>query len=124
MRVGAIDCGTNSIRLLVADIEESSFREVQREMRIVRLGEGIDKTKNFSEAALQRTFSAIDEYVTILRRKGVEKIRFCATSASRDAENRELFIHGVRERLGIEPEVIPGTAEAALSFSGATKELV
>ena len=124
MRVGAIDCGTNSIRLLVADIEESSFREVQREMRIVRLGEGIDKTKNFSEAALQRTFSAIDEYVTILRRKGVEKIRFCATSASRDAENRALFINGVRERLGIEPEVIPGTEEAALSFSGATKELV
>jgi exopolyphosphatase/guanosine-5'-triphosphate,3'-diphosphate pyrophosphatase len=123
MRVGAIDCGTNSLRLLVADIEGNSFREVQREMRVVRLGEGIDRTKNFSEAALQRTFAGIDEYVTILRRKGVESLRFCATSASRDAENRAVFIEGVRERLGIEPEVIPGTEEAALSFAGATREL-
>ena len=123
MRVGAIDCGTNSLRLLVADIEGNSFREVQREMRVVRLGEGIDRSKNFSEAALERTFAGIDEYVTILRRKGVESLRFCATSASRDAENRALFVEGVRERLGIEPEIIPGTEEAALSFVGATREL-
>ena len=123
MRVGAIDCGTNSLRLLVADIEGNSFREVQREMRVVRLGEGIDRSKNFSEAALERTFAGIDEYVTILRRKGVESLRFCATSASRDAQNRALFIDGVRERLGIEPEIIPGTEEAALSFAGATREL-
>lgn len=122
MRVGAIDCGTNSLRLLVADIEGNSFREVQREMRVVRLGEGIDRTKNFSEAALERTFAGIDEYVTILRRKGVESLRFCATSASRDAQNRALFVEGVRERLGIEPEIIPGTEEAALSFAGATRE--
>ncbi len=122
MRVGAIDCGTNSLRLLVADIEGNSFREVQREMRVVRLGEGIDRTKNFSEAALTRTFAGIDEFVTILRRKGVESLRFCATSASRDAQNRALFVEGVRERLGIEPEIIPGTEEAALSFVGATRE--
>jgi len=108
--------------LLVADIEGNSFREVQREMRVVRLGEGIDRTKNFSEAALTRTFAGIDEFVTILRRKGVESLRFCATSASRDAQNRALFVEGVRERLGIEPEIIPGTEEAALSFSGATRE--
>ncbi|PHX76397.1 MAG: exopolyphosphatase [Actinobacteria bacterium] len=117
-----MDCGTNSLRLLVADIEGNSFREVQREMRVVRLGEGIDRTKNFSEAALERTFAGIDEYVTILRRKGVESLRFCATSASRDAQNRALFVEGVRERLGIEPEIIPGTEEAALSFAGATRE--
>ncbi len=122
MRVGAIDCGTNSLRLLVADIEGNSFREVQREMRVVRLGEGIDRTKNFSEAALTRTFAGIDEFASFLRRKGVESLRFCATSASRDAQNRALFVEGVRERLGIEPEIIPGTEEAALSFAGATRE--
>ncbi|MSX17316.1 MAG: exopolyphosphatase [Actinobacteria bacterium] len=117
-----MDCGTNSLRLLVADIEGNSFREVQREMRVVRLGEGIDRTKNFSEAALTRTFAGIDEFASFLRRKGVESLRFCATSASRDAQNRALFVEGVRERLGIEPEIIPGTEEAALSFAGATRE--
>jgi len=123
VRVAAIDCGTNSIRLLVADIDGNNFREVVREMRVVRLGAGVDKTHAFDPAAIERTLAATKEYSSIIASKGVEKIRFCATSATRDATNRNLFIDGVREILGIEPEVIPGTEEAALSFSGATKEL-
>ena len=123
MRVASIDCGTNSLRLLVADIEGNSFREVVREMRVVRLGEGIDETKIISESALQRTYAALDEYVSVIRRKGVERIRFCATSATRDAGNKEIFLNGVQSRLGIIPEVISGETEAELSFMGATREL-
>jgi exopolyphosphatase/guanosine-5'-triphosphate,3'-diphosphate pyrophosphatase len=122
MRVAVIDCGTNSIRLLIADIDGNNFREVAREMRVVRLGAGVDKTKAFDPAAIQRTLVATREYALLIVSKGVEKIRFCATSATRDATNRDIFIDGVREILGVEPEVIPGTEEAALSFSGATKE--
>jgi exopolyphosphatase/guanosine-5'-triphosphate,3'-diphosphate pyrophosphatase len=122
MRVAAIDCGTNSIRLLVADIDGNSFREVAREMRVVRLGAGVDLNKAFDPAAIERTLEATREYAAIIASKGVTKIRFCATSATRDASNREIFISGVREILGINPEVIPGTEEAALSFAGATKE--
>lgn len=123
MRVAAIDCGTNSIRLLVADISGDNFREVARDMEIVRLGQGVDKTGQFDPAAIERTLKATRTYAEVIASKGVEKIRFCATSATRDATNRALFIDGVREILGIEPEVIPGTEEAALSFMGATKEL-
>ena len=123
MRVAAIDCGTNSIRLLVADISGDNFREVARDMEIVRLGQGVDKTGQFDPAAIERTLKATRTYAEVIASKGVEKIRFCATSATRDATNRALFIDGVREILGIEPEVIPGTEEAALSFTGATKEL-
>ena len=123
MRVAAIDCGTNSIRLLVADISGDNFREVARDMEIVRLGQGVDKTGQFDPAAIERTLKATRTYADVIASKGVEKIRFCATSATRDATNRALFINGVREILGIEPEVIPGTEEAALSFMGATKEL-
>ena len=123
MRVAAIDCGTNSIRLLVADISGDNFREVARDMEIVRLGQGVDKTGQFDPAAIERTLKATRRYAEVIASKGVEKIRFCATSATRDATNRALFIDGVREILGIEPEVIPGTEEAALSFMGATKEL-
>ena len=122
MRVAAIDCGTNSIRLLIADIEGNSFREVTRLMEVVRLGQGVDKTGAFHPDAIARTLAAVDLYAAEIAKCGVEKIRFCATSATRDATNRALFIDGVKERLGIEPEVIAGEVEAALSFQGATKD--
>ena len=122
MRVAAIDCGTNSIRLLIADVDGTNFREIVREMEIVRLGQGVDKTGQFHPDAITRTLAAVDSYARTIAAKGVEKIRFCATSATRDATNRDLFIDGVKERLGIEPEVIPGEVEAALSFQGATKD--
>ena len=123
-RVAAIDCGTNSIRLLIADITDDNFQEITREMEIVRLGQGVDATGKFDPEAIERTLEATRKYAEIIASKGVEKIRFCATSATRDASNRDLFIDGVREILGIEPEVIPGTEEAELSFIGATKGLV
>ena len=123
-RVAAIDCGTNSIRLLIADITGDNFQEITREMEIVRLGQGVDATGKFDPEAIERTLEVTRKYAEIIASKGVEKIRFCATSATRDASNRDLFIDGVREILGIEPEVIPGTEEAELSFIGATKGLV
>ena len=123
MRVAAIDCGTNSIRLLIADIDGDNFREIHRDMEIVRLGQGVDATGKFDPEAIERTLTATRKYAEVIASKGVEKVRFCATSATRDASNRDLFIDGVREILGIEPEVIPGTEEAALSFMGATKGL-
>ena len=123
MRVAAIDCGTNSIRLLIADIHENSFKEVVRRMEVVRLGQGVDKNKAFDPEAIERTLKVTQEYADLIAAKGVERVRFCATSATRDATNRQLFIDGVRNILGIEPEVIPGTEEAALSFMGATTEL-
>jgi len=123
MRVAAIDCGTNSIRLLIADIHDGQFKEVHRQMEIVRLGQGVDKNKAFDPEAIERTLKVTGEYARVIAAKGVEKIRFCATSATRDASNRQIFIDGVKAILGIEPEVIPGEEEAALSFMGATKEL-
>jgi len=122
-RVAAIDCGTNSIRLLIADITDDNFKEVLRTMEIVRLGQGVDQNKAFHPDAINRTLSAVRLFKDQIAGKGVEKIRFCATSATRDATNRNLFIDGVREILGIEVEVIPGEEEAELSFIGATKEL-
>ena len=123
MRVAAIDCGTNSIRLLIADIDGSNFREVVRDMEIVRLGQGVDETGQFHPDAIARTLAAVDKFAAVIAKRGVEKIRFCATSATRDATNRHLFIDGVRDRLGIELEVISGDEEAALSFAGAIKDL-
>ena len=122
MRVAAIDCGTNSIRLLIADIDGGNSREITRQMEVVRLGQGVDKTGAFHPDAISRTLAAVDLYAAEIAKRGVEKIRFCATSATRDASNRDLFIDGVKERLGIEPEVIAGEVEAALSFQGATKD--
>ncbi len=122
MRVAAIDCGTNSIRLLIADIDGDNFREITRLMEVVRLGQGVDKTGEFHPDAIARTLAAVDTYAAEIAKRGVEKIRFCATSATRDAKNRDLFIDGVKERLGIEPEVIAGEVEAELSFQGATKD--
>jgi len=123
MRVAAIDCGTNSIRLLIADIDGNNFREVVRDMEIVRLGQGVDETGQFHPEAIDRTLAAVDKFAAEIAKRGVEKIRFCATSATRDATNRHLFVDGVRERLGIELEVISGDEEAALSFAGAIKDL-
>jgi exopolyphosphatase / guanosine-5'-triphosphate,3'-diphosphate pyrophosphatase len=123
MRVAAIDCGTNSIRLLIADIDGNNFREVVRDMEIVRLGQGVDETGQFHPDAIARTLAAVDKFAAEIAKRGVEKIRFCATSATRDATNRHLFVDGVRERLGIELEVITGDEEAALSFAGAIKDL-
>ena len=123
MRVAAIDCGTNSIRLLIADIDGNNFREVVRDMEIVRLGQGVDETGQFHPDAIARTLAAVDKFAAEIAKRGVENIRFCATSATRDATNRHLFVDGVRDRLGIELEVISGDEEAALSFAGAIKDL-
>ena len=123
MRVAAIDCGTNSIRLLIADVQGDNFREVIRDMEIVRLGQGVDQTGEFHPDAISRTLAAVDKFANEITKRGVEKIRFCATSATRDAKNRDLFINGVKARLGVTPEVISGEEEAALSFAGATKDL-
>ena len=123
MRVAAIDCGTNSIRLLIADIDGGNFREVVRDMEIVRLGQGVDQIGQFHPDAIIRTLAAVDKFAAEIAKRGVEKIRFCATSATRDATNRHLFVDGVRERLGIEVEVISGDEEAALSFAGAIQDL-
>ena len=123
-RVATIDCGTNSIRLLIADISGGKFKEVLRDMEIVRLGQGVDENKSFHPDAINRTLAAVEKFKNQLAGKGVEKIRFCATSATRDAANRDLFIDGVRQILGVEVEVIPGEEEARLSFNGATKELL
>lgn len=123
MRVAAFDCGTNSIRLLIADIDGNNFREIYRGMEIVRLGQGVDKTGEFHPDAIARTLKAVDNFSVELRRRGVEKLRFVATSATRDAKNRDLFLEGVHDRLGIYPEVISGDEEAALSFQGASREL-
>ena len=122
-RVAAIDCGTNSIRLLIADITNGNFKEVLRTMEIVRLGQGVDQNKAFHPDAIDRTLAAVEKFAGHIKSKGVEKVRFCATSATRDASNRDLFTDGVKKILGVEVEVIPGEEEARLSFIGATKEL-
>ena len=124
MRVAAIDCGTNSIRLLIADVNGTTLTDVVRTMTIVRLGEGVDKTGQFSQAALTRTFAAIDDFAELIKLHKPAKIRFVATSATRDVTNRDEFASGIRERLGIELDVISGDEEARLSFSGATAEIL
>ncbi|MEU8761953.1 Ppx/GppA phosphatase family protein [Streptomyces sp. NPDC048659] len=126
-RVAGIDCGTNSIRLLVADVhpETGELIELDRRMTIVRLGQGVDRTGRLAPEALERTFAACREYAAVLAEYGVgaDRLRFVATSASRDAENRADFVNGVVGILGVEPEVITGDQEAAFSFTGATGEL-
>ncbi|MEU9864591.1 Ppx/GppA phosphatase family protein [Streptomyces sp. NPDC047971] len=124
-RVAGIDCGTNSIRLLVADVhpESGELIELDRRMTIVRLGQGVDKTGRLAPEALERTFAACREYAAVIKELGAEKLRFVATSASRDAENRDDFVSGVLDILGVEPEVISGDQEAEFSFTGATAEL-
>ncbi|UWE08120.1 Ppx/GppA phosphatase family protein [Actinacidiphila bryophytorum] len=126
-RVAAIDCGTNSIRLLVADVDPrtGTLKDLDRRMRIVRLGQGVDRTGRLAPEALERTFAACREYAAVIAEYGVpaSRVRFVATSASRDAENRDDFVRGVVDLLGVEPVVISGDQEAALSFTGATREL-
>ena len=109
--------------MLIADIEGDNFREVIRTMEIVRLGQGVDQTGEFHPDAIARTLAAVDKFALEIAKRGVQKIRFCATSATRDATNRKLFIDGVRGCLGIEPEVISGEEEASLSFTGAIQDL-
>ncbi|QXE36506.1 Ppx/GppA family phosphatase [Streptomyces sp. GMY02] len=124
-RVAAVDCGTNSIRLLVADVDAGTgeLTDLDRRMRIVRLGQGVDRTGRLAPEALERTFEACREYAAVIKEHGAERVRFVATSASRDAENRDEFVHGVLDILGVEPEVITGDQEAEFSFTGATREL-
>jgi exopolyphosphatase/guanosine-5'-triphosphate,3'-diphosphate pyrophosphatase len=126
-RVAAIDCGTNSIRLLVADVTATDdgghwLRDVHREMRVVRLGQGVDATGVLAPEALARTRAALLDYSAILRRKGTERVRMVATSATRDAANRDEFFAMTREVLGVEAEVITGDEEARLSFTGAVAD--
>ncbi|MER6157177.1 Ppx/GppA phosphatase family protein [Streptomyces sp. NPDC001868] len=124
-RVAAVDCGTNSIRLLVADADPATGElvELDRRMIIVRLGQGVDRTGRLAPEALERTFAACREYAAVIKELGAERVRFVATSASRDAENRDDFVRGVFDILGVEPEVISGDQEAEFSFTGATEEL-
>ncbi len=122
-RVAAVDCGTNSIRLLVADVTDDASRDVHREMRVVRLGQGVDATGVLAPEAIERTRVALADYTAVLRRTGVERVRMVATSATRDAANRDDFFGMVRATLGAEAEVITGDEEARLSFAGAVGDL-
>jgi exopolyphosphatase / guanosine-5'-triphosphate,3'-diphosphate pyrophosphatase len=124
-RVAAIDCGTNSIRLLIADIdpERAVLTDLTRQMKIVRLGEGVDRTGRLSEAALDRTIGALSEYAELIQRLSPAAVRMVATSATRDADNSQEFVDRVKEVLGVAPEVVTGDEEARLSFTGATREL-
>jgi exopolyphosphatase/guanosine-5'-triphosphate,3'-diphosphate pyrophosphatase len=126
-RVAAIDCGTNSIRLLVADVTTGDdgahwLRDVHREMRVVRLGQGVDATGVLAPEAIARTRAALLDYTAVLRRKGTERVRMVATSATRDAANRDEFFAMTAEVLGVEAEVITGDEEARLSFTGAVAD--
>ncbi|MGW5241825.1 Ppx/GppA phosphatase family protein [Monashia sp. NPDC004114] len=128
VRVGAVDCGTNSIRLLVADIDPAtgSLRDVVRRMEIVRLGLGVDRTGVIAPKSMDRTLRMTREYAAQCRELGAARARFVATSASRDARNAGEFIDGVRAAFGehfgaeVSPEVVSGDEEAELSFTGAT----
>ncbi len=120
--VAGIDCGTNSIRLKVSEVSsDGSVRDVvPRVLRVVRLGQDVDRTHRFADEALDRAYAACREFADVLAAHRVDGLRFVATSATRDALNREDFEYGVRSILGVTPEVIPGTEEADLSFLGAT----
>ncbi|MDP9820243.1 exopolyphosphatase/guanosine-5'-triphosphate,3'-diphosphate pyrophosphatase [Nocardioides massiliensis] len=123
-RVAAIDCGTNTVKLLVADLEpDGSSVEHLRTMRMVRLGQDVDRTGELHPDALARLFGALDEYAAIIADHDVTHLRFCATSAARDARNADEFTAGVQARLGVRPEVVSGDEEARLSFAGATRGL-
>jgi exopolyphosphatase/guanosine-5'-triphosphate,3'-diphosphate pyrophosphatase len=124
-RVAAIDCGTNSLRLLIADIDPArrELTDIERRMEIVRLGQGVDATGRLAPEALERTFRVLADYARLIRDAGATVVRMVATSATRDASNAAEFSQGVQDRLGITPEVITGLAEARLSFAGATAEL-
>ncbi|HET8914355.1 MAG TPA: Ppx/GppA phosphatase family protein [Propionibacteriaceae bacterium] len=121
-RVAAIDCGTNSIRLLIAEPDGvGGLKDLERRLEVVRLGQGVDATGEFHPHALQRTFAAVDEYAELIKKAEVpvENVHFVATSATRDVKNRDALFAGVMERLGVLPDVISGETEAHLSFTGA-----
>lgn len=128
-RVAAIDCGTNSIRLLVADLPEESagpqapLVDVTRRMEIVRLGQGVDRTGRLAPEAIERTRVALASYAADIEKLGAQRVRMCATSASRDAANAADFTEMVRQTLGVAPEVVSGDEEARLSFTGAVRGL-
>jgi exopolyphosphatase/guanosine-5'-triphosphate,3'-diphosphate pyrophosphatase len=124
-RVAAIDCGTNSLRLLVADVDRQAVRlaDVDRRMEIVRLGQGVDTTGRLSQEALSRTLRALEGYARVIEDTSASAVRMVATSAARDAANAADFVRGVSDVLGLEPEVLSGQEEAYLSFTGATAEL-
>ena len=128
MKVAAIDCGTNTIKLLIGTLSgenaDASLTVEVKEARMVRLGEGLDQSGVIGDAALSRAFAALDEYADLIRSHGAERIRFVATSATRDAGNAAVFIDGVRDRLGVDVEVVPGQEEAALAFDGAVRNLI
>jgi exopolyphosphatase/guanosine-5'-triphosphate,3'-diphosphate pyrophosphatase len=125
VRAAGIDCGTNTIKLLVADLDPGTGEMVElvRTARMVRLGQGVDASRALHPDALERVLTAVDEYAALLREHDVSRLRFCATSAVRDATNRQVFLDGVRERLGVTPEVLAGSEEARLSYAGATRGL-
>jgi exopolyphosphatase / guanosine-5'-triphosphate,3'-diphosphate pyrophosphatase len=125
VRVAAIDCGTNSLRLLIADVDPRAGRlaEVDRRMEIVRLGQGVDATGRLAPEALARTLAALSGYARLLAAGQVRAVRMVATSATRDAANAADFAREVTAVLGVPPEVLSGAEEAALSFHGATAEL-
>lgn len=128
-RVAAIDCGTNSIRLLVADLPGESagpqapLVDLTRRMEIVRLGQGVDRTGRLAPEAIERTRVALASYAADIEKLGAERIRMCATSASRDAANAADFTEMVQRTLGVAPEVVTGDEEARLSFTGAVRGL-
>jgi exopolyphosphatase / guanosine-5'-triphosphate,3'-diphosphate pyrophosphatase len=126
-RVAAIDCGTNSIRLLIAEPDGAGgLIDLARRLEVVRLGQGVDASGEFHPDALQRTFAAVDQYAELIKKAdvGVEQVRFVATSATRDVKNRDSFFAGVKERLGVVPDVISGETEAQLSFKGALSRVI
>lgn len=124
-RVAAIDCGTNSIRLLVADVdpEHGRMSDLVRRMEVVRLGQGVDRTGEFAPDALARALATTREYARVIEDLDATRVRFVATSATRDARNRDEFVSGVVSALGVQPEVVSGDEEAALSFRGATGQV-
>jgi exopolyphosphatase/guanosine-5'-triphosphate,3'-diphosphate pyrophosphatase len=124
-RVAAVDCGTNTIKLLVADVDRAGGRQddLVREMRVVRLGQGVDGTGRIAEEALQRVFAATEEYAAVVEANDVDVVRFVATSAARDADNADVFAAGIETRIGVRPEVVSGAEEARLSYDGATRSL-
>ena len=124
MRVAAFDCGTNSLRLLIADVAaDGTLTDLRRETRVVRLGQGVDATGEFAPEALERTFAVAKEFAEVAAEYQPEKLRFVATSASRDVKNRDEFFAGIFSILGVVPDVIAGEEEARLSFLGATARL-
>ena len=124
-RAAAIDCGTNTIRLLVADLDPGTGteKELVRDMRVVRLGQDVDRTGRLAEEALERVFAVVEDYAAVIAEHDAEAVRFCATSAARDAQNAQAFLDGVRNRIGVPPQVLTGDQEAALTYDGATRSL-